>query len=593
MATVKKLTPEVINLIAAGEVVVGPWSVLKELLDNSIDAGASRIEVSLEAGGLKEIKVDDDGIGMSPKDIALAVERYTTSKISSADDLYNIKSLGFRGEALSAIAAVSRTTIRCRRSDDEVGTMVYVEGGKVHPAKETAAAAGTSVAVKDLFFNVPARRKFLSSKGVEARRAGDYFKKAALAHLKPALKLSLDGRLLYVCSEESSIRERVGEVLGWEVLPKLITFEGEAEGLTLKGYMSKPGAVFPAGRVITMMNRRPIKGGPIYRGIMSAYQGRLEKDTYPLVVLYLDIAPDAVDVNVHPTKEEVKFADYNLVYRTVFNALRHALDKVQTTVSVGDIPAAGGRSGQLRVTAEIENRVMGYLAEQGLIEWEESVEPGSDDGGRALPSEGILERKAQTVVTRRMEEGRDFEEIRVAVEGEEEGLTIMGQLENKYILLARGPGLLVIDQHTAHERVIYDKLIAQDEVSRQNLLIPEVVEVEGGDNDLLDELLPGLNELGFDIMPFGGNTFIIKSHPADFKVSQIGGFIREVIEDYAERGGKPKSKDRRHRLFASIACRASVMAGDNMTAEEMAQLVRDLFACETPNLCPHGRPTMV
>jgi DNA mismatch repair protein MutL len=579
---IRKLSEDVIRLIAAGEVVEGPWSVVKELMENSLDAGASRVEVSLKGGGLDEITVRDDGCGMNEVEATLAFERHTTSKVKNAGDLDRITTLGFRGEALAAIAAVSTVTLVTKPPGELLGTKLVVGGGKSGEPTAEGAPDGTTVTVADLFKNVPAREKFAGGKTVEGRKATEQFRRIALARAVPELKLTSGGRLQYACAGNAGVRERVGEVLGWESLEYLLPFEYEAEGVRAYGYVSRPGTSWGrAGRVYTIINRRSARSRPVFNGLMGAYAGRLEKGRYPTAVVYLDVDAGRLDVNVHPRKEEVRFEDEDAIYRAVMAAVAEAVGPYKPAVPVGafiggDTSETEAAGYALRVSPEVREAVEGYVGRHGLVR----LPVSGPVGGGASDLEGENAR------------------LSVAKPAGSAGAPakVLGQLYNKYIIAETGAGLVVIDQHAAHERVIYERLgnaSGAGSVAGQKLLVPATFTLDRGEVELLDALTDDFTELGFELEAFGGDTYAVKSHPADLKPADVGEFVRGVLDDFVERGGKPGVPEARDRLLKSVACRAAVMAGDPLEPEEMVVLIDDLLATDNPTICPHGRPTMV
>jgi DNA mismatch repair protein MutL len=585
---IRKLTEDVIRLIAAGEVVEGPWSVVKELMENSLDAGASRVEVLLKGGGLDEITVRDDGCGMTEAEVVLAFDRHTTSKIGGADDLDRITTLGFRGEALAAIAAVSNVTVVTKPAGELLGSKLTVRGGKTGEPTAEGAPDGTTVTVRNLFKNVPAREKFAGGKTAEGRKAAEQFRRIALARTGPEMKLTSNGRLLYACAGNSGTRERVGEILGWDELEYLLPLEYEAGDVRFYGYVSKPGKSWAGtGRIYSIINGRPARSRPVFRGLMAGYGGRLEKGRYPTAVVYLEICTEKVDVNVHPRKEEVRFADEDAIYRAVMGAVSEVVEPYRPVVPAGAFVGGDGRqltTGQeesaLGVSAEIREAVEGYAVRHGLI---------------TIPDDEISDERygypGDVGVVNVTGPGVPAE---LAAGGKE--IKVLGQLYNKYVIADTGAGLIVIDQHTAHERVIYERLKKAAETGKipgQRLLVPETVRLGRGEVELLEYMIEDFAELGYELEAFGGDTYAVKSRPAELKSKDVGEFIRGVLDDFVERGGKPGVPEIRDRLLKSIACRAAVMAGDPLAPEEMAALVEGLLTAECAAVCPHGRPTMV
>lgn len=578
MAKVRKLDEATVALIAAGEVVEGPWSVVKELTENSLDAGARRVDVSVDGGGFKEIKVTDDGCGMGEEDLALAFERYATSKVARPEDLDAVATLGFRGEALPAIAAVSRVTVYTRAEDETTGLKAEVEAGAVNVSRE-GAPPGTTVIVRDLFFKVPARRKFAGKPASEWRRAAEAFKRLALARLRPAFSLTKDRRLQYTTSANATARQRVGEVLGWELLDQLVPVAARSGAFSLEAYLSPASASYgTTGNVYTVVNGRPARAKPVFKGVMSAYDGRLERGRYPLVVLYLELPPEAVDVNVHPRKEEVRFADEGAAFEFVSRALREELARVGVPVSATSfgMPARGAPPREAEVTAAVRENVEGYLIRHGL--W-----PGAAPGGvgrgevRAEAAAG----PGPFAVAERSPEGRAVE--------------VLGQLDNTYVIARRGGDLVVVDQHTAHERVIYDRLLARAAggAGRQELLMPVTVSLGAAAAADLRPCLQALNDLGFEVEEFGGDAFVLRGHPNDVRVGNAEKFLARVVDDFVEEGRPAELEKRREAVLKGVACHGAVKAGERLEHAEMAAVVGELFASPTPDVCPHGRPTRV
>jgi DNA mismatch repair protein MutL len=574
---VRKLGENMVGLIAAGEVVEGPWSVVKELMENSLDAGARRVDVSVEGGGFKEIKVVDDGCGMDADDLALAFERYATSKVARPEDLAAVATLGFRGEALPAIAAVSRVTAFTRAEGEATGFKAVAAGGDVVVSRE-GAPLGTTMAVRDLFYNVPARRKFAGKPTSEWRRAAEVFKRLALAQLGPTFSLTKDRRLQYTASGSAVARQRIGEVLGWELMEQLIPVVVEKGRFSLEAYLSPASLSYGAtGNIYTVVNGRPARGRPVFKAVMSAYEGRLERARYPLVVLYFDLPEEDVDVNVHPRKEEVRFADENGVFEFVSASLREELARVGVALTAAsfEVPAETRPARAAEVTADVRETIQGYLKSHGL--WPEAA-AGHPGPGRP---EETLGPPSPTFAPAGRTRG-------------DGGVEILGQLDDTYIIVRRGRDLIVVDQHTAHERVLYERLGRVGGAEGcQRLLLPVTVTLAPAAAADLRACLQTLNGLGFEIAEFGGGAFVVRGHPNDVRVSDVGKFLEQVVEDFVEEGRPTEAARRREAVLKGVACHAAVRAGERLEPAEMAALVADLLASATPDVCPHGRPTMV
>jgi DNA mismatch repair protein MutL len=513
---------------------------------------------------------------MDGADVALAFERYATSKVNRPQDLDAVGTLGFRGEALPAIAAVSRVTVYTRTAADATGVKAVVAEGAVTCAPE-GAPPGTTVVVSDLFYNVPARRKFAGQPASEWRRAAEAFKRLALAQLRPTFSLRKDRRLQYTASGGADARQRLGDLLGWELLDRLVPVAAANGVYALEAYLSPATMTYgTTANIYTIVNGRPARGKPVFKAVMSAYEGRLERGRYPLAVVYLTLPREEVDVNVHPRKEEVRFAAEAAVFDFAVRALREALAGAGVAVRAASFaapPPVSSAAAAPAVRAEIREAVEGYLERQGL--W-----PGPR-GPRAPAKADVKAGAAPAGAPACGGFGRD------------EAVEVLGQLANTYIIVRRGRDLVVVDQHTAHERVIYERLLkARGEAGRQELLLPVTVSPGPAAATDLRAYLPALNELGFEVDDFGGDTFLVRSHPNDLRVGDLGEFLAGVVTDIAEEG-RPAADVRREAVLKSVACHGAVKAGTRLEADEMAALVGDLFASAAPDVCPHGRPTMV
>jgi len=578
------LDEEVIGLIAAGEVVEGPWSVVKELLENSLDAGARRIDVSLRDGGFREIKVADDGCGMDEADLRLAFERFATSKLRSAEDLDAVGTLGFRGEALPAIAAVARVTVYTRAAEASGGLKAEVEGGRVVVTPE-GAPPGTTVVVRDLFAAVPARRKFAGQPASEWRRAAEVFKRLALACPEPTFSLTKDGRLQYTAAGNASRRQRLGEILGWELVDRLLPVEAAEGPYALEAYLAPAATTYgTTAHVYTVVNGRPARARELFRAVMAAYEGRLERGRYPEAVVYLRLPEGEVDVNVHPRKEEVRLASGGAVAEFVSRSLREALAAAGVAVRAESFAAppaaAAARRRGPEVTADIRNAVEGYLRRHDLIP--SATAPGRPEVG------GAAEIPVQAPLAAAVEPEPEAE---ASAAGPVE---VLGQLNDTYVLARHGRDLVVIDQHTAHERVLYDRLARAGGASgKQTLLLPVTVNLGAAAAADLTACLPALRELGFEVEEFGGGAFVVRGHPADVPLGNLEAFLARVVEEFVEEGRPAAAEALREAVLKGAACHGAVRAGERLDAAEMEALAADLFASPTPDVCPHGRPTRV
>ena len=582
MSAVRLLSDHLINRIAAGEVVERPASVLKELLENCLDAGADRIEVDAEAGGRRLIKVADNGSGMTRDDLLLAVERHATSKLAEETDLLQIHTLGFRGEALPSIGAVSRMVITTASTDDGAGTRARISGGKLVDVADAARDRGTTVESSDLFFNVPARRKFLKSITTESAHLMETVQRYALARNDLRLVYRHNGQELLSTSPREDDLTRMGRVLGRETAKAMFAFDGQGGDIHLFGYLGRPETEKSRpSHLHLFVNQRPVKDRLLTRAVLQAYRGRLGDGRYPAAVVYLTIDPELVDVNVHPAKAEVRFRDPNHVYdaatailaQSLGESLRPLAPKPTQVYKMSDYGV--GSTGVREARAE-------------TMDWtrvDPREAPPITDLGFVRPETDL----AETPLTETPLAAEDAENIGHS------GLRPIGQLFRSYIL-AQGPdGLFVIDQHAAHERITFERLkkgLAQGGLSGQGLLTPETLELSPTQAVAMEKLQPALARFGFELSPFGGDTYVLRAVPGVLAGYDGARVVLDIIEQAAADigGGKEGLENLEDALLSSLACHASVKASDYMTLPEMDRLLRDLLNCEVPTNCPHGRP---
>jgi DNA mismatch repair protein MutL len=571
------LPDDVVNKIAAGEVVDRPASVLKELLENALDAGATEIAVDIAAAGRKAIVVSDNGSGMSRDDALLSIERHATSKIRQAEDIDRVATLGFRGEALAAISSVSRTTITTRARDAVEGTEVVVSGGRILESGAAGGPAGTSIAVRNLFFNMPARRKFLRSEQTELSHLRQVFLVYALSHPGVGMVLRVDDREVYRLASSARAEDRMRELFGAEALAALRTVEHAAEGIRVRGFAGIP-QVTRADRSeqYIFVNGRPAGSPGIGFAVGEAYHGLIPKGRYPILVLFIETDPALVDVNVHPTKKEVKFRNAAAVRDAVIEAIRLAL---------GGAPAAGP-SGASRL-AEL----------QGVLR---SAPFTSAPHAPPLPRLDYPRWSPPPVTSPAQVPPPSA--AGAAPAGEAQGKApwawcrVVGQVGGLYILLETEDGVVLMDPQAAHERVIYERFLSevgQDAVRSQGLLSAVTVDLPPGKARVLRDHAEDLRAMGFGIAEFGGDSFVLDAMPAC-----LGPISPEsVLSDIAsalEAGGR-KSVPRRlvFEQVAQAASRAAVRSRDRLKPEEIERLVVDLARSEMPYTCPHGRPTII
>jgi DNA mismatch repair protein MutL len=543
---IRVLDPELVAQIAAGEVIERPASVVKELVENALDAGASRIEVETEGGGRSRIRVADDGCGIPAAEVALAFARHATSKISAPEDLFRIATLGFRGEALAAIAAVARVTCRTRAVGEELGTYVRIEGGEIREQRPMARPPGTEMIVEDLFFNTPARRKFLKGEGAERRAIDLWISRYALAYPRVAFFLRHDRREALTLPAAREPRHRLAALYGAEVAEALLEVHEADEEMRISGWISPPGMDRPDRQEMAFfVNGRWVQDRMLPAAVLQAYHTLLPAGRFPWSFLWIDLPLDAVDVNVHPAKIEVRFRDPDRVFRLVQRAAHRAL----------------------RQTAP---RVFQSVASP--------MAPVSTPARPLPPGEPA--------------------DVLPKPSGEEAGLPplrVIGQLQATYIV-AEGPdGLYLLDQHAAHERVLYEELMARRQegpLPAQPLLQPVLLEVSPEEGSLLEEHQETLRELGLWIEPFGPRAVRVRAIPAVLSAEAIRAVIQDLLFDLHE-ARRPMEAALEARWIRSICKRAAVKAGQVLGMEQMQHLVRALERCAMPWTCPHGRPTVL
>ncbi|MFN8651065.1 MAG: DNA mismatch repair endonuclease MutL [Gemmatimonadales bacterium] len=561
------ILPDVVaDQIAAGEVVERPASAVKELVENAIDAGATRVRVAVEQGGKTLIEVSDDGSGMGREDAVLALDRHATSKIRSAADLVGVKSFGFRGEALPAIASVSRLLIATSEGEAE-GTEVEVNGGRVEKVATIARQRGTTVTVRNLFFNTPARRKFLRSASSESRATYEAIATLALAHPAVGFELFLDGRSRLVTTPGQTPAERLDAVWGADLARTLLPVQHAVGGFRVSGFIQRPSDAQPTGRRTQLfINGRPFRDPFLVRAAEAGYRSAIHPGDRPSLFLQLETANEDVDVNVHPAKLEVRFRDRIGAERAVEEAVRSALSKIGASPmafsSADDVP----RSSFLVPRGE----EAGFVAN--------SLDLSEDLFGReAVTTEALPEERG----TRNEERGTAFPEVL--------------QAHNTYLIYEGPDGLVFVDQHSAHERVLYESVMAalkSGQVEGQRLLLPATIELADEELDAVDAYRDVLTKVGFEVEPFGGRTVALHAVPSPHPRFQAERCFREMVADFA-RGRFGGWANRLERFAATYACRAAVKAGEPLAEPERQVLLTRLFACTLPPHDVHGRSTIV
>ena len=573
---IRLLSSEVSSQIAAGEVVERPASVVKELTENSLDAGAKNISISIADAGRTLIEAADDGFGIPAGELELAAARHATSKLVLSDDLFHIRSLGFRGEALASIGSVSQMTITSRVESAKEGARLRVNGGISEKVEKVGAPVGTVVRVENLFYNVPARLKFLKTDTTERRAIDSLVTRYALAYPHVRFKVTDGKQVTLQTAGDGDRRAILAALYGVDVAKQMLEVMASEEGLSLSGFISPVSLTRSNRKEITFfINGRWVQEISLNSALLQAYHTLLMVGRYPLTALFLDIPPEDVDVNVHPTKAEVRFRAQDKVFSFVQRSVRKALLAYTPVPSVS--PQLWGRRGR---DEELPGRQAG-------VDW--SV---------AHDEELSVESDQLSVSSEQSSAGGDDLPISNSQSSFFTGvplLRLVGQIGSTY-LVAEGPdGLYLIDQHAAHERVLFEKLMAQHEsksIPSQSLLAPEVVTLPPGSSKALMEQLPFLNHFGFEVEEFGTNTFQVRAMPVLFAGGSPVLALKALVEDFEE-DESPLRAEMEARLAARVCKRLAVKAGQALTSEEQRSLLNDLEACQSPRTCPHGRPTMI
>jgi DNA mismatch repair protein MutL len=596
--SLRLLPPDLVNRIAAGEVIERPASAVKELVENAIDAGASRIAVTLRDGGRALIAVADDGSGMSPEELALAVERHATSKLPD-DDLTHIATLGFRGEALPSIGAVARLTIASRKAGGDSGWAIAVEGGVKSAVQPAAVTQGTRVELRDLFFATPARLKFLKAPRTELDHAVETVERLAMAYPRIAFSLHDDQREVLRLPAPAGLLAEDGEglrlarlaaVIARDFADNAVRIRAEREGLRLTGFAGLPTySRATAGQQYLFVNDRPVKDRLLQGAVRGAYQDFLARDRHPVVALFLESPAESVDVNVHPAKAEVRFREPGLVRGLIVGAIRHALaeagHRASTTVAAaalgsfrpGAAPAPGNGGGSWSSQRP--------FIPHGLAEQAAALYAPLDAGARLPGTERFSAPQADIAPAAAEAEPPAFP-LGVA----------RAQLHGTYVVAQTADGIVIVDQHAAHERLVYERMkkaLASTGVARQGLLIPEVVELDEAAAARLTARAPELIELGLVLEGFGAGAVVVREVPALLGVIDVAGLVRDLADELAEFGETLSLKERLGEVCGTMACHGSVRAGRRLTQAEMDALLREMEVTPHAGQCNHGRPTYV
>jgi DNA mismatch repair protein MutL len=587
---IQLLPDNIANQIAAGEVIQRPASAVKELLENAVDAGANEINLIVNDAGKALIQVIDNGKGMSETDARMAFERHATSKIKSIEDLFKIKTMGFRGEALASIAAVAQVELKSKRKEDETGVFIEIENSLVIKQEPVAMQTGTSIAMKNLFFNVPARRNFLKSNAAELRHIVDEFIRVAMSFPEIFFSFTSNGQQVFHL-EKGSMKQRIVQILGNSYAAKLVPVQEQTDYMNIYGFVGKPEtAKKTRGDQYFFVNNRFIKSAYLNHAVMNAFNEMIAKDSFPMYTLFIDLDPSQLDINVHPTKQEIKFEDEKIVYAFVQSAIKHALAQFSISptldfeldASIQSLDAvskpftedkkSSASSSSLYNTFTKKHQSHFVESKSELKHWRDFYEKDQPQ-----PDNFKSQVEAPAFITANLKPQTDK----------------LFQLHNSFITVQTEKGYYLVHQQNAHERILYERFALAVEgkpIATQQSLFPATIELNAADTILLKELLPDMNHLGYQLEPFGNNTFVIQGTPADVSQGNEKTAIEKMLEQYKHFSSDLKYS-KREKLLRSLALQQSVKAGTSLTDKEMKVLIDDLFNCAIPNSTANGKPT--
>ncbi len=570
------LPEEVASKIAAGEVVERPSSIVKELLENAIDAGATDIAVDLAGGGKERIRIVDNGAGIEPGDVTLAFERHATSKILTVDDLYDVRSFGFRGEALPSIAAVSRVEMATRRHGDMAGTRIVVENGRILEKEAVGCPEGTSITVTRIFESLPVRRKFLRQDATEQGHCLDILARVLLPQRRVRAVVTAGAKTLLEIPRTENLRERIVLTLGSDLRNHLVPVGEEASGMRLSGYVTKPDFTRSTTRsLFVYVNGRYVKDALLSQAVMIAYRNLLEARKYPACALFLELLPDAIDVNVHPAKLEVRFRRPQDVRELILRGLSAAISGVRPAAPGRFPQAAAAPAGQAR--SGVAEALRRYSLSAGMAARPSfpAARPVGDVPDFGHGQEGLFAKAEGGSGTLAFS-----------------SLDYRGQLDGSYLVFTAPGVLILLDQHAAHERILFERLRrSAGTLEVQSLLVPEVMEMGARDFRLLEASRDALRQAGVEVEPFGENTAVVKSVPVLLGQTDVRALVREILDGIAD-AGVPQD-EKRDCIFVRMACRGAIKASQTLGPDEVRQLCRDLDSIPFASNCPHGRPVFI
>lgn len=620
MADIIHLLPDnIANQIAAGEVIQRPASAVKEMLENAIDAGATEIKLIIQDAGKSLVQVIDNGKGMSELDARMSFERHATSKINKIEDLFSIRTMGFRGEALASIAAVAQVALKTKRAEDECGTYIEIDNSVVKVQEPCSSNTGTSISMKNLFFNVPARRNFLKSNAAETRHIIDEFIHVAIPFPEIFFSFISNGQEVFHL-EKGSLKQRIIQILGNTYASKLVSVSENTDYLNISGYVGKPDAAKKTrGDQYIFVNKRFIRSAYLNHAIMNAYQDLIPAESFPMYVLFIDLDPAQLDINVHPTKQEIKFEDEKIVYAFVQAAVKHALAQYSITPTLDfeldpevqrldAISKPFTEEKRLNATTSplFESFTQKHQAHfidknSGLKDWKSFFTPSSKEENQSTVANSQLQDIfGQSKNSNSNESNTDFATSSNAITISSQPLQLLAdsrleQLHQQFIIATTNRGFIIIHQQLAHERILYEKFSSSVDgkpMASQRSLFPRTIEFSHSDATLIQDILPELQHLGFMLEPFGNNSYIIQGTPADTDATNETHSIEKLLDQYKHFSNDLKYS-KRERLIRVIAQQHAIKSGKILGQEEMQKLVEDLFACTYPNTTPNGNPTYI
>jgi DNA mismatch repair protein MutL len=600
MSRIRLLPETVASQVAAGEVVERPASVVKELIENSIDAGARKIDILIRRGGISLVRVLDDGCGMDRDDALLSLERHATSKIRSTADLQAVATLGFRGEALPSIASVSRFRLTTREAGAVAGTEIIVNGGKIDIVRDGGEAPGTQVEVRSLFYNLPARRKFLRSENTESRNIEHQIHLQAIGHPQIGFSLLRDDRMSFQLPTAATLGDRIRDLYGIELLERLVEVNGTpSRNIRIGGFIGQAGLSRQTrAQQLVFVNGRAIESGLLTAALREGYHTALMKGQYPVTFLFLEIDPASVDVNVHPAKREVRFRDPTAVREAIVHSIQQTLERGRVgwqekfrspVIAPNAVPEKAAPDLKLRAQVAAPQEI-----HRELPHLDRTVAGVVGSGHAQVPETGG---QAHRLPVPRADSTEDALAIQRSQQvAAQRQFQIIGVLNKLYVLMENTDGLVLVDQHAAHERILFEELrrrMEEQGVPTQKLLLPQTFDVLPRDADWIERNLSILQKMGIGIESFGPGTFKIDSLPGFLSVSDPAQFMRKVIDDLKSVGNSTSPMRLGEEMIAKTVCRHAVKANDPLRYPEIEKLIRDLLECDLPYCCPHGRPTMI